>query len=388
MTDNLSAAQQTQLDNRDSTGQWKAKTHAEADPGSDVLGIKDGALQPPFSEDDHIELSERLADDLAKTGFPWGDWYTDHNEDSKVSCLRSDDTDLEFSIGAEEHHSSGEIVIDCEAADDGRDLSGPHAWEGEANADYVASARSSYHAKTYDDAVEWANGKLSARLANDAWEDQMEPDSESLDGLAKREGKVVLGGMHRWSADETTTSEHLESHTAFSDELFTEAGYDDSAVVDHFGNSQQVYYGDGDPTDYVSTHFVVGVDADGAFDSEATGGYQVVHSTSANGNIYAEEGSWRVATSTRFTRNQAAEYARQAAQQDQVSGNIGTAHPYDPLLAVPSESHILTMDVNHTDGKLLLARWDEYDESRHQLLWQQRYEAEDESGETAWVRDL
>ena len=95
-----------------------------------------------------------------------------------------------------------------------------------------------------------------------------------------------------------------------------------------------------------------------------------------------------MATSTRFTRNQAADYARQAAQQDQVSGNIGTAHPYDPLLAVPSEANMLAMDTNHTDGKLLLARWDEYDESRHQLLWQQRYEAEDESGETAWVRDL
>lgn len=39
MTSNLSPAQQTQIDNRDSSGQWKSKIHGDLDAEADVLGI-------------------------------------------------------------------------------------------------------------------------------------------------------------------------------------------------------------------------------------------------------------------------------------------------------------------------------------------------------------
>lgn len=41
MTQNLTPAQQTQLDNRDATGQWKAKTHGDVDDPADTLGLVD-----------------------------------------------------------------------------------------------------------------------------------------------------------------------------------------------------------------------------------------------------------------------------------------------------------------------------------------------------------
>ena len=48
MTQSLTPAQQTQIENRDATGQWKSKEHGEADDASDVLGLNDE--QPPGPE--------------------------------------------------------------------------------------------------------------------------------------------------------------------------------------------------------------------------------------------------------------------------------------------------------------------------------------------------
>lgn len=52
MTQNLSAAQQTQLDNRDAGGQWKQKTHADVEDTADVLGIgsESSSEAPPTTE--------------------------------------------------------------------------------------------------------------------------------------------------------------------------------------------------------------------------------------------------------------------------------------------------------------------------------------------------
>lgn len=52
MTQNLSVAQQTQLDNRDAGGQWKQKTHADVEDTADVLGIDSGSSPgtPPTTE--------------------------------------------------------------------------------------------------------------------------------------------------------------------------------------------------------------------------------------------------------------------------------------------------------------------------------------------------
>lgn len=46
----LSAAQQTQMDNRDSTGQWKAKTHGGVEDTSGVLGIDDPGVEDSASD--------------------------------------------------------------------------------------------------------------------------------------------------------------------------------------------------------------------------------------------------------------------------------------------------------------------------------------------------
>lgn len=48
MTQSLTPAQQTQIEDRDATGQWKSKEHGEADDASDVLGLNDE--QPPGPE--------------------------------------------------------------------------------------------------------------------------------------------------------------------------------------------------------------------------------------------------------------------------------------------------------------------------------------------------
>lgn len=46
MTQNLSAAQQAQLDNRDSGGQWKAKTHGDVEDPAGTLGLVDSESSP------------------------------------------------------------------------------------------------------------------------------------------------------------------------------------------------------------------------------------------------------------------------------------------------------------------------------------------------------
>ncbi|MGO1522879.1 MAG: hypothetical protein ACTHV8_04225 [Nesterenkonia sp.] len=56
MTQSLSPAQQTQMDNRDATGQWKAKTHGEPDPGADPLGLGESGQASGLSEEERQTL--------------------------------------------------------------------------------------------------------------------------------------------------------------------------------------------------------------------------------------------------------------------------------------------------------------------------------------------
>lgn len=63
MTENLTAAQQTQLDNRDSAGQWKAKTHADVEDTAGVLGVEARPDSPSaFDPSDINPLSESAVD--------------------------------------------------------------------------------------------------------------------------------------------------------------------------------------------------------------------------------------------------------------------------------------------------------------------------------------
>lgn len=98
MQQNLSPAQQAQLDNRDSSGQFKQKTHADVDDTADVLGVEARPDQPPARDprqiqpldESGVELTDeqhgavysqsrkrgeyhrRVAEDLDGLSYSWG----------------------------------------------------------------------------------------------------------------------------------------------------------------------------------------------------------------------------------------------------------------------------------------------------------------------------
>lgn len=78
MTQDLTPAQQAQLGNRDSTGQWRAKTHGEADADGDPLGLDDspstgpGPIYGASDGDPKVWLGSEGA---YATGDLVGDWY-------------------------------------------------------------------------------------------------------------------------------------------------------------------------------------------------------------------------------------------------------------------------------------------------------------------------
>src|SRR5699024_5260897 len=101
MTQNLSAAQQTHLQNRDSSGRLQHTARADADATSGGPGtVSPGQPQPPYSKDNCTALGTRLAAELGMQAYSSGSWYADHNAESRVADVRSADTDLEFTIGA------------------------------------------------------------------------------------------------------------------------------------------------------------------------------------------------------------------------------------------------------------------------------------------------
>lgn len=63
-TSHLTPAQQVQIDNRDDSGQWRAKTHGETDDGAGVLGLNDLQAQshPVRSVDDLLAPRDAAAD--------------------------------------------------------------------------------------------------------------------------------------------------------------------------------------------------------------------------------------------------------------------------------------------------------------------------------------
>lgn len=78
MTQTLSAAQQTQLDNRDATGQWKSKTHGEVEDSTDVLGLGHRTEAQQLA-DDYAE-DERLAESFER--------FSSHFDDDMVATAK------------------------------------------------------------------------------------------------------------------------------------------------------------------------------------------------------------------------------------------------------------------------------------------------------------
>ena len=67
MTTTLTPARQTQIDNRDSAGQWQQKTHGEADESADVLGLDAQQAQShPVRSDKDLLAPRDAAADIAE----------------------------------------------------------------------------------------------------------------------------------------------------------------------------------------------------------------------------------------------------------------------------------------------------------------------------------
>lgn len=72
MAQNLTPAQQTQLENRDSTGQWKTKSHGDVDDTADVLGVSEPQGEPmpvdAYPSDENAARVAETIDELGITG--------------------------------------------------------------------------------------------------------------------------------------------------------------------------------------------------------------------------------------------------------------------------------------------------------------------------------
>ena len=74
----LTPAQQAQIDNRDSTGQWKAKTHGEADDDADVLGLDGSPATGPRPVNGASDGEPKVwlgSEGAYAAGDLVGDWY-------------------------------------------------------------------------------------------------------------------------------------------------------------------------------------------------------------------------------------------------------------------------------------------------------------------------
>ena len=59
MTQNLTPAQQAQTDNRDDSGKWKSKTHADVDDTGEVLGLSE---DPTSDNEEPLSFREAVLD--------------------------------------------------------------------------------------------------------------------------------------------------------------------------------------------------------------------------------------------------------------------------------------------------------------------------------------
>lgn len=145
-----------------------------------------------------------------------------------------------------------------------------------------------------------------------------------------------------WDSEAQAPTEHLMSHTAFMEQFYNEQRPDASEIVDYYGTTETEPDSAVDPTEYVSSYFVVGSDESGGFSAEAEAGYQVIHSWSANGEIHGEFGNW-TPVATEKSLDEARAIARDYAQQEQVQGvhNAPTGGGLPPALQsqIPASGH-------------------------------------------------
>ena len=126
MTQDLTSAQQTQIDNRDATGQWKQKAHGEVDDDADILGLgsdtDDEAPEEPESEAPvrYSFLKEfELAEEKFNTDFEGipNRFYNNDLRGKYLNRVAEDDLELFADSLAEENSRAGRYF-------DNRGLSG------------------------------------------------------------------------------------------------------------------------------------------------------------------------------------------------------------------------------------------------------------------------
>lgn len=117
MTQHLSPAQQTQMDNRGATGQWKAKTHGDVEDAADTLGLVntdasdsstdgDGTVRDldPSAEGFESDLGEALPDDVAVSVSESDDGAQTYTlGEGEVTIHRTPATAIDLPGGAQHH---------------------------------------------------------------------------------------------------------------------------------------------------------------------------------------------------------------------------------------------------------------------------------------------
>lgn len=314
--------------------------------------------------EDHIKLGNSLATALNEFSQDFDEnWEVHHNEDSQVSYVAEVDapdrsnvqraydyqeTDLRFSIGAEDHLAPGKITISCEAASDGHNLAGPFAAEIESDSSFSASYRSSHEADTVEEAIEWAKEKVRARKYNDAYADRLEDRADSLDDLARTEGVQVLSSVLQdfQRSDEPgglSASEHRYNYQDVPDEVF------DNAVAIH-SNAQQHHFGVGSSNaDELRSAYIVSAHQENGQDM-----WLVSHAYGVHSETEAADG-YREVFKT-LTRRAAEETARNSWQRERYAGSIAyTNKDLEGFFDSHQKGRMMALDEGrHAEGRLLL----------------------------------
>lgn len=370
MTHHMSSDAASRRENaRQTDGKFGHQHHSEAEVNLTA------ARQ--FTPDDHIELGERLTEALQEFSQDIEQsWVVDHNEDSQVSYVHEvdapdrsqerleqgyEDTNLVFSIGAEDHLANGKITIDCESPSDGHDLSGPYATELEEHAWLVSEHRSSYETDTMDDAINWAKDKVRSRRLNDAYAARHHDRAQVLDDLARTEGIEVLSAVNHEAQTSDTIgsfaeSEHVENYRKAPVEVL-----DNATAV--YSNMQQHHYGVGaSQADELRSAYIVS-----AFEDEGQQKWLVSHAYGVHSETEAEDGYRNVALLDDHddARNMALDHSRLELE----SGSIAAGYKdLNDMFGSRQQGHVMVIDTNHTDGMIVLRKPHELDPDRHRSL--------------------
>ncbi|OAV62800.1 hypothetical protein [Enteractinococcus helveticum] len=332
------------------------------------------AASRQFTPEDHIELGERLSESLQEFSQDIEQsWVVDHNEDSQVSYVHEvdapdrshereeydyEDTNLVFSIGAENHLSNGKINIDCESPSDGHDLAGPYATELEENGWLVSEHRSSYEADSMDDAIDWAKDKVRSRRLNDAYVARHDDRAQVLDDLARTENIEVLSAVNHDAQTSDAIgsfakSEHLENYQEAPVEVLENA-------TSIYSNMQQHHYGVGASlADELRSAYIVS-----AYDDEGQQKWLVSHAYGVHSETEAEEGYRNVAVLD--DHDDARKMAQDHSRLELEGGSIAASYKdLNDIFSSRQQGHVMAIDTNHTDGMIVLRKPHELDPDRH-----------------------